>query len=129
MKRIKHRCIAYGLIFIILSLCACCPLCDRPNHRWVPYEGVWYCDDLQAQLAFDNESETYIMVNGEKVLCEWCNEYGSVWLEIICIEEDHPNFQHYQCFFAGEMTHLDDNGGEYTLRDENGVEYVFVRID
>lgn len=127
--KIRKYCLVCIMIILSLLLCACCPLCDRPNHRWVPYEGVWYCDQLQVQLAFDGVSENYIIIDGEKVICNVENDPGSTWLWMKCIDENHPLFSQTKPLFQGEMVLLDDAGGKYILRDENGVEYVFVRME
>lgn len=128
MRQRKYVMLFVWLVFVVSLLSACCPLCFRPNHQWVPDGGVWYCEELQAQLAFDKESETYMMINGEKVVCSWINEIGSTYFYICCEEKNHPYYKLGATIFSGKVTHLDDEN-EYIITGENDVEYVFVRID
>ena len=84
----KKRLLCYVICILLLYLSGCLSEAFIPKGKRLPNEGVWYCETLQMQLGFDesNESESWIILNGEKIGCYWANHSGEsvMWI----IEED-----------------------------------------
>ena len=53
-----------------------------------PAEGEWYCEELEMQLAFDAESECFMIIDGQKIQCECFINRGSNWLSVNCMEKN-----------------------------------------
>ena len=75
MKRIRF-CIAMFLLAAIclVTLSACSTLgistlSDVPYHNdeYFPKEGAWYCDELQMQISFDKNNESFYFIDNTKI--------------------------------------------------------------
>lgn len=119
-KVIAAGCLALLLIFGFLLI-----LFSNPT-QWFPQEGVWYCEDLAIQIAFDDSSQTFAMVNGEKISCACEIDRGSKDIRISCQQPDHPLFSLGKFIFSGEQVKLHDD--QLVVQDDHGNQYTFTRI-
>lgn len=117
------------LLGLLLSAC-------QPRH-YVPEHGIWYCEELQAQVIghddwgedwypVDNdESGIYTIVNGDKIACTWDANVDSTQILIVCTETDNDKFELGDVIYTLYFVSLGDE--KYVLKDEAGKEYTFVR--
>ena len=123
---------AYGIIlFVCIILSACEP------DRYIPENGVWYCEELKAQLVFsdppddwdpvnNDESGIYIMEGDDKIACDWSNNPGSRYFNIVCYETDHPKYPVGRVLYQFEVVQLTDS--LFVLKDrKNDKEYSFIK--
>lgn len=96
----------------------------------VPQEGIWYCEELKLQINFEQktQSNAYILVDGEKILCQGGNDRGSPYLYVVCAETryaaDYPN----GIVFSGEV--ISHNDEAFIAQElDTGAEYTFFRTD
>lgn len=123
------------LLLIVFGLSAC-------THKQVcPEDGVWYCEELQAQFYMNweddfaddefpiaDETVTYVIVNGDRIAAG-CGYYK--WSEVVsiyCLEQNHPVYDFGEDIYSMECVRLTDT--EYVLKDlkDEGKYYTFVRI-
>jgi len=115
------------LLVLVGALTACLPVpISLIPINWMPEDGVWYCEELQIQLSFEEDVDSYVIVNGERKKCSWCNEQYSRILWVDFDEDDDGYLDDF--YFSGERVSLDDGDDEFVLRTEEGEEFVFVRI-
>lgn len=123
------------LLLLILGLSACTPEQRTPN------EGTWYCAELQSQFSVDrgngfvpkddvnavDESENYVIVDGDRIAALLSNDRGSIQVYIICQESDNPHYKLGDIIYSLEFVDLSNT--EYILKDEAGKIYTFLRVD
>lgn len=129
----------YYVVLLVCVICIFSTACS-PTER-VPQSGTWYCSELQAQftavpsnaslpddyLVDNDESGVYVIVDGDKVACSWCNDRGSSKVYISCQETNNSRYELGELVYSLEFVRI--SASEYVLSDENGKEYTFVRID
>ena len=120
------------LLLLIPGLSACTPEQRMPN------EGTWYCAELQAQFSVDrrdgfvskddvnavDESENYVIVDGDRIASLLSNDRGSTKVYIICQEPDNLHYGLGEIIYSFEFVNLSD--AEYTLKDEEGKVFTFI---
>ena len=108
------------LIFAVILVFICSPI-DR-----FPAEGEWYCNDLDVQVSFDHDGETFLVWNDQKVLCAAGIDKGSTWIYVDCQETDNPDFKLGETVFSGEIVQSED--GFLIIQSDTGVQYTFTRV-
>jgi hypothetical protein len=122
------------LLLLLFGLSAC-------NLEYpIPTDGVWYCEELQAQFTFEqgdgfaspNEeyavdvSTDYVIVNDDRIAATLASDRGATYVWIMCQELDHPDFDCGEIIYSFEFVSL--SGTEYVLKDDAGKHYTFLRI-
>ena len=94
---------------------------------WLPEEGIWYCEELDMQLAFSDSDDSYIVIDGEKVICAVRNNRGSKDFLVLILESVAPNYDKFgDVVFSGKYVSLTEEA--FTVKDrESGMQYVFIR--
>lgn len=148
-KRVrKNACIVLILYFalyllLIFSLSSCTPNYEQR----IPIDGVWYCEELQAQFTiykrpgyvdpdwrpvadeqgnYVDENESYVIIDGDRIAASWGNDRGSIRVVILCNEERNPNCYLGEVIYAFNFVSLSDT--KYVLEADDGTQYTFVRI-
>ncbi|MBQ4565590.1 MAG: hypothetical protein IJA48_04505 [Oscillospiraceae bacterium] len=95
----------------------------------VPQEGIWYCHELQVQMAFSKGIKTYAIIDGIEIECATLNDRGSNYVGVIYQDLNHKDLGYRlgDSLFEGECRKLTDN--TLYVEDENGDIYEFVRIN
>lgn len=108
------------------------------NHpkEYFPSEGVWYCEELQIQLSFNEPTGTfpfeepydcYFMVDGIKTASQWRVDKGSNIIAVTCQDLDCKDCELGESVFTGVFVSSDQN--TLCLREYEGTaEYTFERI-
>lgn len=124
-KAFKIFCII-GRVLVILSIAVLVVTAiifsveEYKARRGNPYpkEGVWYCEELQMQISFDDSELSYYIENGKKIRCGWhCKpyEYGIMY---IYPKEDGANSFQFQR----------STSDYFVVKDlDTGIKYKFVR--
>lgn len=96
--------------------------------KWVPDDGTWYCEELQIQLSFTKERESFAIIDGQTIICVVENDRGSKEVALICQSSNDLGFQVGDVVFCGEYVELSER--QYILKDyaSRGT-YIFKRID
>ena len=95
---------------------------------WVPEDGIWYCEELDMQLSFSISDDSYIVIDGEKVICSVRNNRGSKVFSLLIQESGVPNYKLGDAVFRGEHVSLTEEA--FTVKDlDSGKQYVFIRCD
>ena len=127
-----------SVLFIVLSLLFGLSACELEDP--FPSDGIWYCAELQAQFTmtkgdtfvspddeyFVDESENYIIVNGDRIAAILGSDPGATYVWIVCQEWDHPDFDCGEIIYSFDFVSLSDT--EYILEDDAGKQYTFLRI-
>ena len=86
----RKRLLCCVACILLLSLSGCLSEEFLPKNKRLPKDGIWYCETLQMQLGFgesgESESETWVILNGEKILCDRANLRGESTLWIIAAD-------------------------------------------
>lgn len=137
-----RRCIAFLLLLVLAIGLSGCEWEQR-----IPTDGVWYCEELQAQFTvyerpgyvdpdwrpvadeqgnYVDENESYIIIDGDRIAASWANDRGSISVWIHCCEERNPNYRLGEELCSFIFVSLSDT--EYVLKDDDGTQYTFIRI-
>ena len=128
----------YSILLIALSLLFSVSACD--SGKRTPDDGVWYCEELQAKFTYGlidtyvspddpfiiDESENYVIVNGDRIAAIFGGDRGAKYVSIVCQELDHPDFYCDETIYLFEFVSLSDT--EYVVKDDAGKQYTFLRI-
>ena len=110
-----------GLLLVVFGVFLL--TCTPPDYY--PDEGVWYCAELQMQLDFGGDDESFAIVNGEKIMCGCGADRGSTWLMVGNIDVNCTQFRLGEAVWGGTFVSLDDT--KLIIKDDTGVEYTFYR--
>lgn len=124
----RRRLLFFTTCILFLSLSGCLSEEFLPTDKQLPKDGTWYCETLEMQLVFgesgESESESWVVLNGEKILCNWANDRGSPVIWIFPTETtqyaktEHP-------LLSLEIVTISENTIIVTDRDTN-VSHTFV---
>lgn len=98
-----------------------------------PKDGVWYCEELQAQFKLGQDDklpspdDEYVVINGDRIATAIAGDRGAEYVWIICQESDHPDFDCGEIIYSFDFVSL--SGTEYVLKDDTGKHYTFLRIE
>lgn len=137
-----RRCVSLMLLLVLAMGLSGCEWEQR-----IPTDGVWYCEELQAQFTvyerpgyvdpdwrpvadeqgnYVDENESYIIIDGDRIAASWANDRGSISVWIYCSEERNPNYRLGEELCSFNFVSLSDT--EYVLEDDDGKRYTFIRI-
>jgi hypothetical protein len=137
-----RRCVALMLLLILVIGLSGCKFEQR-----IPTDGVWYCEELQAQFTvyerpgyvdpdwrpvadeqgnYVDENESYVIIDGDRIAAMWENDRGSIRVRIHCSEERNPKYNLGKVIYAFDFVSLSDT--KYVLEDDDGTQYTFIRI-
>ena len=127
MRKQKH--ILYGILvafFLLLLLYVVLIFTLEPKNKvWRPEQGVWYCEELHMQLSFEKGYKSYVILDGEAILCACENDRGSKNLLVLCQEPNVKGYEIGDPIFSGRYVDLNNN--KYTVKDNDSHElYTFV---
>lgn len=109
------------LVFLAFFIVTCKPA------EYFPKEGIWYCSELDTQLDFYGDGNTFVIVDSEKICCECIVHRGSDDIFVICQEDDCELYYLGEKVFSMEFVSLD--GNTLILKDLDGEgKYTFTRI-
>lgn len=112
-------------VFAILALSVYFLLVVCVPVRYEPQEGVWYCEELQIQLSYEDDARTYITENGNRILGICGTDRGSKLIGILC-QSTHAGHYVGEQLFLAEIISLDDHA--LVLYDKDSKQqYVFQR--
>jgi len=101
-----------------------------PPETKVPKEGIWVCEELQAELNFNPPDGVYstVTIDGEKLVCHVSNNPGSLDLSIYYQGKSHKKYN-----LGGEifwLVFIDRDEDEMVAKDhDTGELYYFLRVD
>lgn len=124
MKIIKIVC-AVGVVAIIVVVLIIYQGLGATPKSLLPGEGIWYCDELQIQLSFENHETSYIVVDGVEIACAVGNDRGSKQIVISCQELNSEHFCLDEVILAAWHVELTDNC--WIMQDDSGQQYIFKR--
>lgn len=122
-----RKCINIAILLVAIgSLTACSvPLFLIPID-WMPEGGVWYCEELQLQLSFEKDVESYILVDGEQKKCAIEYQQYSNELFVYCFQDGNEWIDEAEMVFFGKRVRLDDE--EFVLETKDEERFVFERV-
>lgn len=117
----KKRIQVIFILFIMLSAFVGC----TPD-QYEPKEGIWFCEELQIQLSYEQHTQSFTIINGEKIKCACGSDRGVPYLHVSCQETDHPMYRLGQEIFSAKIISLSET--EFVVYDEESLQrYVFIR--
>lgn len=81
-------------------LSACSP------DQYEPTEGVWYCEELNIQLSYESDEITYMVIDGELVVCACGSDKGVDRILLCCQQEGHRDFYLGELLFEAQIIAL-----------------------
>ena len=113
----------FVIILLILILCAGCV----PD-QYEPEEGVWFCKELQMQLSYEKGIQSFLVENGEKIICSCGSDRGVQYLFVTNYDMSHPCYSFDEELFTARIISLSET--EFLVYDEQAERYyTFLRID
>lgn len=118
---------------IVISLLSGCSGPSKSTDYHMPESGVWFCEELQVRLVFDEENgirkASTIIIDGEEIECLCTSELNTTYLFLICQEKDPPISKLYLGSTIYWWTVIDYTEDELTLEDyDTGQVYSFMRV-
>lgn len=92
----------------------------------MPDEGVWYCEQHQIQLSFDDDCKSYVIIDGQVVDCVSSNDRGSKFLRLLCVETENEGYDYGEEMFCAHLVKV--NYKELVLKTEDEVKFIFKRV-
>ena len=111
------------LIALVCTLILFCVIFFQP--QLVPKEGRWYCDELQLQLGFGEES-SIISSEGVRASCVTVSLNGDSNIVVHCQDRNHPEWRFDEVVFEGECIKLEENTLLIREQHTDSV-YTFIR--
>ena len=96
-----------------------------PREQYFPEDGVWYCEELEMQMSFETDVESYATVEQTRISCCTGYERGSDRITVYCQSFDNPYYKVGEAVFTGEHVSLEER--QLVLRADDGRDYVFER--
>ena len=116
------KCIKAVFLFALL----CSALVGCISDQYEPEEGIWYSEELQIQLSYEQHTQSFAIINGEKIVCACGSDRGVPNLYVSCQETDHPMYRLGQEIFSAKIVSLSET--EFVVYDEQtSRQYVFTR--
>ncbi len=129
MKYVSNICKLFFTLVIVAYVIATVIIFIGMTHytQWMPTEGVWYCDELEISLSFDDNIMSSAIVDGQKIVCAVDNMRGSDVVSLSCQDRNTSSISLGEDVFVGEYVDLEDD--RLVLR-EYGTEniYTFLRV-
>ncbi len=142
-KKVKRKAIITIVVLLVLNVLLVFGINSCMAHMYrqrLPMEGVWYCEQLQAQFTYRtidgylapedippvDENENYVIVNGDRIAALIGHNHGSDYVTIICQEFNHPEYAVGESIYAFTSVSYSDTA--FVLKDDAGQQYTFLRI-
>ena len=114
--------VLFLLLFMLLIFYITYPI--KPP---APEEGVWYSDTMQMQLSFEYDTESFVTINGKKMICLCINNRNSKRITLLSQDENwREQYSMGRLVFAADVLRFDDE--VLLLIDDNNCEYSFNRV-
>lgn len=123
------------ILFFLLLVAACTYIAfsllllgaiPESVYNWMPQDGVWYCEELQIQIPFDDLGECYAVIDGQPVKCVFENDRGSSWFSVSIWNEKNGGFIGENILVAEVVSISDDS---FLVREwRTDEEYVFILV-
>ena len=103
------------------------------GYKLAPTEGVWYCEELGAEVDFGNQPKNIMTdANGIQYLFSSHSKSHTVAVytiaEIVPIEENGEiRYWYNYGDLVYEFTYVSLKSNRYTIQDNDGNRYIFVR--
>ena len=121
----KWRILIISTLLLCVILSGCMALTGYKEYY--PQEGVWFCEELQIQLSFEDSANCCILVDGIPLYCGWQIDRGSTVI-VFEVQDHHPDFSLGDNVFVGEYITHDEN--ILHIQEYKGTTiYKFVRMD
>lgn len=92
----------------------------------IPQEGVWYCEELQILISYDDEMCTAVL-DGEEIPCN-CLHDGDQWIYIVSQTARNEKYPLGSSVFIAEPIKLTKT--EFVVKEKKtGVVYTFQKIE
>ena len=95
--------------------------------HYEPQSGVWYCEELQIQLSYEDDEVTYITENGKQIIGTCETDRGSKWIGVLCRTDEVGYYVGDQLFLAKIISLNDDTLVLY--HEDTNQKYIFLRKD
>ena len=113
------------ILYLVINL-AMCVLVGSTKVEYIPEKDVWFCEELQLQLSFEEGYDCYYVCNGTKIGCTWENDPGSRAITVLCQNDDSDTYSVGGVIFCGNCIELTED--QLIIEEmESGVCYVFLR--
>ena len=109
------------LSIVLAFLSACSP------DQYEPTEGVWYCEELNIQLSYEPDEISYMVIDGETVLCACGSDKGIDRILLCCQQEGHGAFYMGELLFEAQIIGLSESQMLECV-DTLDTQYCFERI-
>ena len=122
--------IALAIMGTILIWIAC-SLYTGYFAQYAPKDGVWYCEELNLTLSYESEDKSYLVKDGETILCSRTGHHQSTHMNVYAAEETIREdggtaYTHKELLFEFEILHFERDSFE--VCDNLGNHYIFIRL-
>ena len=99
--------------------------------QYAPNSGVWDCEELKLTLSYEQGEKSYLVKDGEMILCGGTghpqNKYINIYeAEEITREDGGTAYMYKALLFEFEILHFDQNS--FMVCDALGNQYTFTRL-
>lgn len=100
--------------------------------QYAPRDGVWYCEELNLTLSYESEQKSYLVKDGEAILCSRTGHHQSTHINVYAAEEiiredGGTAFVHKALLFEFETLSFEREA--WVVCDSLGNHYTFTRLE
>lgn len=107
------------LILLFLPLTGCAAVCNSPE------SGVWYCEELGLTINCDEPKQSYLEIDGTRILCYYCHDDHGASFWVVCGEENAAGIREGKKVFSGWNVQVSE--GQWVVRQSWPEEqYTFI---
>ena len=131
MKNIHRIFIFCALITVLVPIVVVAilvlPMAEGFNKTILPKAGIWYCEELEISLNFDDTENSTAVIQGVPARCTFGAERGSNTIFIAYQSSDVPipGYKTGESFFGGTCTFV-KNGRMCIHSIDDDIDYWFI---
>lgn len=113
------------IMFFVLFLpvfAGCTPV------QYEPEDGVWFCEELQIQLSYEQDAQSFVIRDGEQIICACGSDRGVPYIYVSCQETNNSIYSLGEEIFYAKIIELSET--ELLVCDEETMrQYTFTRLE
>ena len=126
MKKVILSMLSMMLALLTVG-CSLVPNAISYTKEYFPQDGVWFCEELQMQLAFDGTMNSCVMNESKIIPCTWVIEPGSSYIDV-CKQKGKSHYSYPgETIFSATIIQS-DNRLFIVSEDNTDTEYTFYKI-